>query len=81
MRDLKTVYEGSNIQGSAHVSCIKYRNLQNISHYHSDYELVYVNEGIAQVAVNDKKYSVRQKPKPRNRHAENALRRLGHNHS
>ena len=58
MRDLKTVYEGSNIQGSAHVSCIKYRNLQNISHYHSDYELVYVNEGIAQVAVNDKKYEL-----------------------
>ncbi|MBE6618846.1 MAG: helix-turn-helix domain-containing protein [Ruminococcaceae bacterium] len=55
---MKTVYEGSNIQGSAHVSCIKYRNLQNISHYHSDYELVYVNEGIAQVAVNDKKYEL-----------------------
>ena len=58
MRDLKTVYEGSNMPGSAHVSCIKYRNLQNISHYHSDYELVYVNEGIAQVAVNDKKYEL-----------------------
>ena len=55
---MKTVYEDSNIQGSVHRSCIKYRNLQNISHYHSDHELVYVNEGVAFVSVNDKKYEL-----------------------
>ncbi|MBO5271085.1 MAG: AraC family transcriptional regulator [Clostridia bacterium] len=32
---------------------MKYRNPNNISHYHSDYELVYINEGNATVAINE----------------------------
>ena len=50
---MTNVYEGSAISGAAHVSCIKYRYLNNISHYHSDHELVYVERGTAKVSVND----------------------------
>ena len=53
MVNIKTVYESSNMKGNAHVSCTKYKNLINISHYHSDHELIYVNEGSATVAVNE----------------------------
>ena len=55
---IKTIYENSNIKGNAHVSCIKYRNLNNLSHYHSDYELVYVNKGCATVAINEKIFNL-----------------------
>lgn len=50
---MKVIYEGSKAKGRAHISCIKYRNLKNISHYHSDYELVYINEGRATVFINE----------------------------
>ncbi|MBR2650650.1 MAG: helix-turn-helix domain-containing protein [Clostridia bacterium] len=50
---MKTIYEGSNITGSAHVSYAKYKNLKNIPHYHSDYELVYINKGSADVIINE----------------------------
>lgn len=39
--------------GSANISCTKYRNLKNISHFHSDYELVYVNAGDATVTADE----------------------------
>ena len=42
------------MNGTAHVSCIKYQNLNNISHYHSDHELVYINKGSATVTINEK---------------------------
>ena len=58
MVGIKTIYENSNIKGNAHVSCIKYRNLNNLSHYHSDYELVYVNKGCATVAINEKIFNL-----------------------
>lgn len=45
--------------GAAHISCIKYRNLKNISHYHSDYELVYVNEGNATVSINENIFNLK----------------------
>ncbi len=41
------------MKDSAHVSCIKYRNLQNLSHYHSDYELVCINKGNANITINE----------------------------
>ena len=41
------------MNGIAHVSCIKYKNLNNIAHYHKDYELVYVCEGNAFVSVKE----------------------------
>ena len=50
---MKTVHETSTMSGDAHVSCIKYQNLNNIPHYHSDYELVYINKGQASVTVNE----------------------------
>ena len=53
MVNIKTVYEHSNMKWKAHISCIKYQNLNNISHYHSDHELVYVNKGNATVAINE----------------------------
>ena len=58
MTVIKAVYESSDVKGKAHVSCIKYRNLNNIAHYHSDYELVYVNFGNATVTVNEKKFNL-----------------------
>ena len=42
------------MQENVHVSCTKYKNLNNISHYHSDHELVCVNQGSATVFVNEK---------------------------
>lgn len=50
---MNTIRESSIKKGTAHVSCIKYRNCNNLSHYHSDYELVYVNEGSARVVINE----------------------------
>ena len=50
---MKTIYESSNATENYHISLIKYRNLNNISHYHSDYELIYINCGNATVAVNE----------------------------
>ena len=58
---IKTVYEKSNAKGTAHISCIKYRNLNNISHYHSDYELVYIHEGSATVTVNENIFNLNAK--------------------
>ncbi len=55
---MKTVYEASRIKGTANVSCVKYRNLNNIPHYHSDYELVYVNEGKAAITVQEKIFNL-----------------------
>ncbi len=51
---MNTIYEKSERMGGAHVSCVKYRNLNNISHYHSDYELIYVEEGSAEIIVDEK---------------------------
>lgn len=51
MIDIKAQYESSNMTPVMHISCTKYRNLNNISHYHSDFELIYVNEGNATVFV------------------------------
>ena len=53
MISIKTIYESSNTREEAHITCLKYRNLNNISHYHSDYELVYINKGNATVAINE----------------------------
>ncbi len=50
---METVYEASKMTGAAHVNCVKYRNLNNIPHYHSDHELVYVNEGEASVTIQE----------------------------
>lgn len=35
------------------MSLVKYERLNNISHYHGDYELVYVNQGSVTVSVNE----------------------------
>lgn len=61
MVGIKTIYESSDTKGSAHISCIKYKNLNNISHYHSDYELVYINEGSATVAINENFFNLNSK--------------------
>ena len=58
---MNTLYESSNTKGNAHISCIKYRNLNNISHYHSDFELVYVNEGCAKVTVDENIFNLKAK--------------------
>ena len=50
---METVYEASGMRGAAHVSCIKYKNLNNISHYHKDHELVYINKGVASVVIDE----------------------------
>lgn len=55
---MKTVYETSAMSGNAHVSCIKYRYLNNVSHYHSDHELIYVIEGCASVNINEKFFNL-----------------------
>ena len=49
------------MQGTAHISCIKYKNLNNISHYHSDYELVYINKGRATIAINENIFNLSSK--------------------
>lgn len=59
MIEIKIVYESSNTKENAHVSCIKYKNLNNISHYHSDYELVYINEGNATVVINENIFNLK----------------------
>lgn len=61
MVGIKTIYESSDTKGSAHISCIKYKNLNNISHYHSDYELVYINKGNATVAINENFFNLNSK--------------------
>ena len=55
---MNTVFETSHTKGHAQISCVKYKNLNNISHYHSDYELIYVNAGSAQIAINEYLFNV-----------------------
>lgn len=49
------------MQGNAHISCTKYKNLNNISHYHSDHELVFVNEGSATVFIGEKFFHLKER--------------------
>ena len=55
---MNTIREGSRTTEAAHISCQSYRSLQNISHFHSDYELVYILRGCAHVSVNERTYTV-----------------------
>ena len=50
---MKTIRESSNKSRNQHISLVKYRNLNNISHYHTDYELICANEGDALICVNE----------------------------
>ncbi len=58
---MKTLFESSNSKGLSKISCIKYKNLNNLSHYHSDFELIHVNEGSAQISVNENLFKVYEK--------------------
>lgn len=49
------------MKGTAYISCIEYKNLNNISHYHSDHELVYINKGRATIAINDNIFNLSSK--------------------
>lgn len=49
------------MNGTAHISCIKYKNLNNISHYHSDHELVYINKGQATITINENTFNLKSK--------------------
>ena|GEM_PF-420780 len=55
---MKTVREGSKKAGTAHISCLTYQNLHNISHFHSDYELVYVSRGNASIVLGERSFSL-----------------------
>ncbi len=55
---MNTMFETSNSKGQSKISCIKYKNLNNLSHYHSDYELIHVNKGSAQITVNEHLFKV-----------------------
>ena len=55
---MNTVFENSPEKGLSQVSCTKYKNLNNLSHYHSDYELIFVNEGSARIYVEEQLLSV-----------------------
>ena len=57
---MRTVREGSSKAGSTHVSCFTYQNLNNISHFHSDYELVYVHKGTADITIGEKTFLIRE---------------------
>ena len=58
---MRTIYESSGMNGIAHVSCVKYKNLNNIAHYHKDHELVYVCEGNAFVSVKENFFHLKNK--------------------
>ena len=58
---MNTLYESSNTKGNAHVSCIKYKNLNNISHYHSDFEFVYINQGKAKITIDENIFNISAK--------------------
>lgn len=58
---MNTIHESSIGKGTAHVSCIKYENCNNLSHYHSDYELVYVDAGSARVVVDENIFNLNEK--------------------
>ena len=55
---MNTVFENSPEKGLSQVSCTKYKNLNNLSHYHSDYERIHVNEGSAQNAANEHLFKI-----------------------
>ena len=50
---MESIHERNTLSESTNISCIRYRNLKNISHFHSEYELVYLNEGNAVVTVDE----------------------------
>ena len=57
---MKTIHERSTVPGAAHINCVKYRNLKNIHHFHSDYELIYVHCGEALVAIDENIFNLHE---------------------
>ncbi len=49
---MNTLFENSN-KGTSRISCIKYKHLNNLSHYHNDYELIYINKGRAKISIDE----------------------------
>lgn len=55
---MNSVFETSTLRGLGQISRTKYKNLRNISHYHSDYELIHVERGSAEISVNEHLFKV-----------------------
>ena len=57
---MNTVFEISKEKGLSQISCIRYKNLNNLSHYNSDYELIFVNQGSAQIFIDEQLFSIKE---------------------
>ena len=55
---MKTIYESSKKSDDKSLSLVTYKNLNNISHYHDDFELVYIARGSAEITVNATPFKV-----------------------
>lgn len=53
IKPMKARFEGRSFNDTVHTSAHKYKNLQNLPHWHMEYELVYVFEGTAEVMINN----------------------------
>ena len=57
---MKTVYESSLKPKNTHMTLTTYKNVSNIPHYHTDFELIYVHSGESYVITNEKRYTLRR---------------------
>ncbi|MBE6667780.1 MAG: AraC family transcriptional regulator [Ruminococcaceae bacterium] len=55
---MKIIHEASSKDKNSHVTLCKYRYLNNVSHFHSDHELVFLHKGTSTVTVNGERFEL-----------------------
>jgi len=55
---MKALFEKKVFNDTTHISAKKYKNLQNLPHWHMEYELVFVLEGSAELMVNNSFFKI-----------------------
>ncbi len=51
-------FEGKTLTGNSHISAHKYESLQNLPHWHMEYELVFCDSGSARVNISGEQYDL-----------------------
>lgn len=53
---MEAVFESSSKTSEEYFTLRKYKNLFNLPHYHDDYELIHIDEGVAEITINNVLY-------------------------
>ncbi|MBQ7974931.1 MAG: helix-turn-helix transcriptional regulator [Clostridia bacterium] len=55
---MKAKFEKYTLSDTVHTTAIKYKNLHNLPHWHTEYELVFVLEGAADIMINNNFFKI-----------------------